>query len=250
MLTLKLRFTVLLLALNLPFILKAQPDYVSEISCNEVCNSDSVLFFQEIHPDRYIVSGEGTSTYMHEADYDEFPEIRKSILTALSFYPELDSTRIRFLYRPIKQTMNSRPSLGNIFRSSQKRRYTIIINVSEGVNRGLPMEKLSSTIKTGWIGHELAHICAYRQMSNLQVIWFTIKYINSKKFVRRVERYTDLVTIAHGLSYPLYAGTEYLLNSKDIHVDYKKYSVMNGLSPAEILCIWCKFRPRLSNSEE
>jgi hypothetical protein len=242
MLTLKLRFIVLLMALNLPFILKAQPDYTIEISCNEVCNADSALFFQEIQPERYIISGEGTSTYRWETAYDEFPDIRKSILTALSFYPELDSVRIRFLYKPIRQTMNSRPSLGNMFRSNHKRRYTIIINISEGENRGLPIEKLSSTIKTGWIGHELAHICAYMQMSNLQVIWFTFRYISSKKFMRKVERYTDMVTIKHGLAYPLYAGSHYLLNSKDIHVNYKKHSAINGLTPAEIFCIWCKLR--------
>ena len=215
-----------------------------EIICLDVCEVDSALFFQDIEPDYQFIDSLVIGQYMHGFHFDQFPGIKPDILTALSFYPELANTRIRFLYRPIMQTMNSRPSLGNIFRKRQDRRYTIIVNISKGKNRGLPMEKLTHTVKTGWIGHELAHICAYEKMSNLQVIWFTLKYINSHRFIRRVERYTDLVTVEHGLAYPLYAGKEFLLNSRDLPARYRRNAGINGLSPNEIICCWCKYRDK------
>ena len=232
----------LVLIINFNSHLQAQSEFDQEIICNSICKTDSVLFFQEIRPDSSLNENSVNNTNLSGPYFDHYPGIRIDILTALNYYPELAHIRIQFLYKPIHQTMNARPSAGNIFRKKSNRQYCIIVNNNEGKQKGLSFEELSFTIKIGWIGHELAHICEYERMSNWQTFCFAVKYLCSKKYVRKVERKTDLITIEHNLAYPLYAGTDFLLHNKEIGDKYRRYALSNSLSPEEIKCLWCKLR--------
>ena len=221
-------------------VLMAQKKYEQEIACNEFCAFDSVLFFQEVKPDDAWDKQTGLNTNLYGPYFNKFPQIRSDIISALKFYPELSNARIQFKYKSIKQTMNSRPAPGNIFRSKAHRRYIIIVNNNQGKHKGLPFEKLSFNIKIGWVGHELSHICEYESINNWETFWFAVKYIGSKEFVRKVERNTDLITIQHGLAFPLYDGIDYLFRNKDISEKYRKYARDNSLSLNEIRCFWCR----------
>jgi hypothetical protein len=224
------------------FSVMAQEIFENDIFCNEFGCSDSILFFREIKPGDCSTYEMEDSSSLQRLFINKASSVSADLLSALCYYPELAHVRIRVSCKTIKQTMNSRPTPLNIFRKRSKRVYHIIVNSNEGKSKGLSYNELSFNIKTGWFGHELSHICAYEKMSTLQTILFAIKYIGSKKYVRMVERNTDLVTIEHGLAYPLYDGTEYLLRNKHISEKYRDYSVLNGLSPSEIKCFWCKIR--------
>ena len=187
------------------------------------------------------------STYTDSLDYLKLKygknkiipdEIKDVVLVSLSFYPELASTNICFKYESIDQTMNARPLIGNIFRSKNNRKYCIIINNNKGKHRGIEIASLSFNILIGWISHELSHIVEYEKLSNWQTLSFALKYVVFTSFNRKVERYTDFITIKHGLAYPLYDGVEYLLNDKSISNDYKRKIRENYLSLAEIKCLW------------
>jgi hypothetical protein len=182
------------------------------------------------------------NTNLHGPYFDLFPGLKTDILSALYFYPELSGVSIKFSYKPINQTMNSRPTFLNVFRQNAKRHYRIIINNNKGKCKGLPFEELSFNIKTGWLGHELAHICDYEKLNNWQTFWFAVKYVFSKRYIREVERNTDLITIKHGLAFPLFDGTDYLLRSKEIGAKYRNYTITNGLSLGEIMCAWYKLQ--------
>jgi hypothetical protein len=220
----------------------AQKLHEGEIACNEFCAFDSILFFQEVRPDEIEDKQTGLNTNLYGPYFDEFPQIRSDIFSALRFYPELANVKIKFKYKQIKQTMNTRPSPGNIFRPKANRSYIMIVNNNQGKIKGLPFEKLSFNIKAGWLGHEMAHLCAYEQMSNWQTFWFSLKYVGSKKYLRRVERFTDYTTIEHGLAFPLYDGIEYLFRNKDISEKYRQHAMDNSLSLSEIKCFWCRYR--------
>jgi hypothetical protein len=220
----------------------AQKLYEDEIACNEFCAFDSILFFQEVRPEEIADKQTGLNTNLYGPYFNQFPQIRSDIISALEFYPELANARIQFKYKPIKQTMNSRPAPGNIFRRKAHRHYTIIVNNNKGKHKGLPFEELSFNIKIGWLGHELAHICEYETINNWETFWFALKYISSKQFIRKVERNTDLITIQHGLACPLYDGIDYLFRNKDIGEKYRKYAQDNSLSLKEIKCFWCQSR--------
>jgi len=76
----------------------------------------------------------------------------------------------------------------------------------------------------------------------LETFWFAVKYISSRQFVRKVERNTDLITINHGLAFPLYDGIDYLFRNKDISEKYRQHAIDNSLSLSEIKCFWCRYR--------
>ena len=101
------------------------------------------------------------------------------------------------------------------------------MNNNQGKNKGIAIQNLSFNIIVGWLGHELAHICEYEKMSTWQTLTFAVKYVFSEKYKKQVERYTDLLTIEHGLAFPLYDGVNYLLNDKSISTDYKQSTINN-----------------------
>jgi hypothetical protein len=217
----------------------------SEITCPAFCKADSILFYQELYPEGLSLANirDSINGSFHYSDYAQ--PVTTDLLLALRYYPELAHVRINFTCKAIRQTMNSRPSPLNIFRKRSNRTYNIIVNNNKGKQKGLLYRDLTYNIKTGWIGHELSHICWYEKMNTWQTLKFVVKYLCSKKFVRKVERNTDLVTIEHGLAFPLYDGVDYLLRNKQTCVKYRKYAITNYLSLDEIKCHWNKIRNKM-----
>ena len=246
----KIYFTVLWLSLHYSAILNAQPAVESGVFCLEFCDADSVLFSQKnVRPESGLGIS-GIKANIKGSCLDYFPGIKDDLLASLAYFPELTHIRIKVTYKSIHQTMNSRPSPWNVFRKKARRQYSVIINNNEGKHKGLSFGELSSNIKTGWFGHELAHICDYEKMNSFETFWFAFRYVFSKKFVRKIERNTDIETVKHGLAYPLYDGMAYLLNNSETDAGYREYSISNGLSLSEIKCFWCKYRMELERNSD
>jgi hypothetical protein len=241
MFLLRIAFLFLLVIRFFTSGLEAQSEIYKEISCDGRYEFDSTLFFCQLKEDDFPEMDTEIGTQLFGPYFDHFPQICSDINSALTYFPELERVKIRFSYKPIRQTMNSRPSPLNIFRSKDRWHYTIIVNNNKGRHKGLSFENLSYTIKVGWVGHELSHIIEYQQLNRIQTIAFALKYVFSKSFVRNVERYTDFLAIEHGLAFPLYNGTEFLLNCNDIDTKYRNYAIVNGLSLSEIKCLWSKY---------
>lgn len=235
-------FFLTLLFTGLHLVIVAQRVYDREIACNDVGGFDSIIFFQPLKPDELIETYDWSNTNLYGSYFDKFPQVRLELLSALKFYPELVNVKIKFKYKSIKQTMNSRPSPVNVFKSKANRRYTILVNDNQGKVKGLDFEKLSFNIKVGWIGHELAHICEYESSGNWGIFCFALRYVTSKDYVRKVERNTDLITIQHGLAFQLYDGIEFITANDDISEKYRIYARANSLTLAEIRCFWCQYR--------
>lgn len=235
----RLAFIIFSLAVLLfPITVAFSQSIYSEISCDCIYNpNNDSLFFNKLELKDY-----SDSISHYEYLYGEnkiIPsEIKELVLVALSFFPEFAETNIVFEYKSIKQTMNARPFVSNIFKRKTNRKYKIIINDNQGKHKGLPIEKLSFNIVVGWLAHELAHIVVYEKMTNPQIISFAVKYLTSNRYNRMVERCTDFLTIKHGLAYPLYDGVEYLLNDDTISEDYKNKIRENYLTLDEIKCFW------------
>jgi hypothetical protein len=219
--------------------LEAQSIFEPQVICNGFCSADSILFFSEVKSGDCLAKNSEDSLGLHQIKFKNSQAIPDELLTVFYYYPELAHLKIQVSSKAIKQTMNCRPSPLNIFRTKPNRRYNLIINNNKGKYIGLKFNELSFNIKVGWLGHELAHICEYEKMSTMQTIRFALKYVGSKEYVRMVERNTDLITIKHGLAYPLYDGTDFLLRNKEISAKYREYAITNGLSLSEIKCFWC-----------
>lgn len=169
-------------------------------------------------------------------------EIKEAALCALVYYPELSEYRLVFKYRNIIGTVNARPDVMNLFRKRTNRKFILLINNNKGEERGLSMLQIPFNAKVGWFGHEFAHVYTYHLMNNLQSLIFSIRYISSGKYAKKVERYTDLIAIQRGFLFQLYEGDNYLRNNTEITKKYKKRTLYNALTLKEYMCLWYHYR--------
>lgn len=135
-------------------------------------------------------------------------------LLALSHFPELAQTRIRFRVRRAVVPLMAVPRFFSLFRRRENRAYTIVISKEsiEALNP-LLVENLSFNGQIGIIGHEIAHVADYEQRGFWGMIRFGFCYL-SRRCRTKIERDTDRSTIDHGLGWQLYAHRRDLAESE------------------------------------
>jgi hypothetical protein len=159
--------------------------------------------------------------------------IDQPYVIALSYFPELNSTRIKFREKKLKTTMSARPSFGSvIFNSRKNRSYIIRVNNShrEGriISRNVPYNAL-----IGLYGHELSHISDYSDKNILKIILTGLRYTN-KRSKAKYEKGIDKKTIERGLGWQLYDWSDFVLNYSDAIEKYKNFKKAIYLEPFEI----------------
>jgi hypothetical protein len=159
--------------------------------------------------------------------------IELECLTALSFYPELKNTYIRFQFGKPLSTMVSKPKLKSVFNNRGEREYVITIKEPGISKNGFDWQELHFNALVGWIGHELAHIVHYSKKTNAGVLFTAIKYA-FPCYRKKMERFTDQLAINHNLGEAIYEGTDYTLNHSGASNHYKKYLKKYYLLPDEI----------------
>lgn len=163
-------------------------------------------------------------------------ELEEVILTALSFYPELASTRIEFIYHEDirKSVMQAQPKVLSLLRGKRKRVYKVKISRYLKLNHDqLDITTLPFEVLVGWIGHELGHIMDYKDRSGLAMVGFGAKYWLSVKFLKGAERRADLFALEHGLGDRIMSTKNFVLNHEHIPVLYKKRLKRLYMSPEE-----------------
>jgi len=170
---------------------------------------------------------------------NNIPEsIKKEILTALSYYPELENTRINFEFKKKikKSTMQAQPSFGSFFRKKEKRSYNIYMSETVNISgETLYTKNMPSNVLIGWIGHELGHVMDYRNRSNFNLIWFGIKYILSDSHIVEAERSADTFAVQSGMETYILKTKEFILNQANIDKKYIARIKRYYLSPEEIM---------------
>jgi len=142
-------------------------------------------------------------------------------LIALSYFPELENTRIKFKQKKIKSTAQARPTILSSFRNKKKRKYLIILNKNEQHDAPLYGE-FTFNAKVGLIGHELAHISKFTETGFFKLLKDGIKY-RKKEFKSSFEKDTDKRTIEHGLGWQIYDFSSQLQAKPDVPESYKEY---------------------------
>ena len=177
--------------------------------------------------------------------------IKDEIHAALSFYPELKDTSINFEFKKNikKSTMQAQPSFGSFFKLKGKRSYNISISETVNISGEVFYTKnMPKDVLTGWIGHELGHVMDYRNRSNLNLIWFGLKYILSDNHIAEAERTADTYAVKSGMEKYILITKDFILNQANIDKKYiariKKYY----LSPEEIMEIINQRDAKLSKS--
>src|SRR5690606_2423152 len=136
-------------------------------------------------------------------DNKVIPEsIKKEVIEALTFFPELYDTEIEFKFKNHikKSTMQAQPRFTSFFKSKENREYVILISRKIQIEgEKFTMEDIPSDVKVGWIGHELGHIMDYRDRTNMGMIIYGVKYLFSPVHIKEVERSADTYAIQHGM---------------------------------------------------
>jgi hypothetical protein len=163
--------------------------------------------------------------------------IEKNVLTALSFYPELRNTSIRFVFKQaIKSSvMQAQPVFSSLLTSRENRAYRINISaLFKLTHTAIPIHQLPDAIMIGWIGHELGHIMDYESRSSLGMAGFGLGYVFSADYVKKVERLADNYAVNHGLGNYLVETKRFILDHAELPQAYKDKIARLYVSPEEI----------------
>lgn len=146
-------------------------------------------------------------------DYGKGKKLPKGFETqtlhALSYYPELENTKIQFRIRRKSSPLMVRPTVGSaIFRSAKKRTYVVFISSSSRFDSIL-MKHLPIDAQIGVLGHELAHVVFFNGKSRMGMLEVAMGNF-SRKYLDRIEFETDRSAIEHGLGWQLLCWSEYV----------------------------------------
>lgn len=164
--------------------------------------------------------------------------IEQEAIIALSHYPELQDTSIEFRFKKNikKSTMLAQPTFASFFKSRKKRAYIILISEKFKIdNEEFLTTQIPPDVLIGWLGHELGHVMDYSGRSNLNLIWFGIKYLLSDRSIIEAERAADTYAVRHGMDNYILKTKEFILNHADISNIYKDRIRKYYLSPEEIM---------------
>lgn len=162
--------------------------------------------------------------------------LSEEICMALSFYPELVHTPIRFQFRQrIKgSVMQAQPVIRSFF--TKQREYQINISALFRLTHAAePIHQLPSDVLIGWIGHELGHVMDYENRSVWGMIRFGLGYLLSPSYVKKAERTADTFAVNHGLGKYIIATKHYILDHTSLPDKYKRKIARLYLSPDDIV---------------
>jgi len=132
------------------------------------------------------------------ADYE------KQMLIALSYFPELKDTKIKFRLKNRETPLATRPTVVSMLRSAKKRTYIITISrKSTNYLDAIVFKNLNYNAQIGVLGHELCHISDYLTKGFVKMNRIGLDIVFSKKKIDAFEFNTDMSCINHGLGYQL-----------------------------------------------
>lgn len=168
--------------------------------------------------------------------YKEIPEKYETvILTALSHFPELKDTRIRFcLEQKHPVPYGTKPSMKSILADPSERKY--IVSILEHADP--PMfyalfKNLTYESQLGVLGHELTHVVQYNSLSRPELLKFMLFFM-LPEFQQKIEQAADMGAIIHGFGKELLEHAIYIRCIPG-YVEERKAINENYLKPSEIL---------------
>ncbi|MUP41235.1 hypothetical protein [Christiangramia aestuarii] len=166
--------------------------------------------------------------------------IWRETYVALSHYPELKDVPIEFKFKKnIKKSfMQAQPKIGGLFKKRKNRGYLVFINEKFTIDdEEFDITSVPSEVLVGWIGHELGHIMDYLDRTGAELLWFGMRYVTSKNYIREAERAADTYAVNHGLGEQIIATKNFILNHSRLSDTYKDRIQELYLSPEEIMAL-------------
>jgi len=184
---------------------------------------------------KHTVTAQDLSPYRHNKVIPE--TIETPVLTALSYYPELKGTNIRFIFthKLKKSIMAARPKTGSLFKKREKRTYDVLINPAFKLDYEIEsIGQVPDSVMVGWIGHELGHIMDYERKNTWGIMGMGISYWLSRNYVRKAERIADSFAVDRGMGPYLVVKKSFILDHTELPQAYKDRIAALYLSPDDI----------------
>lgn len=155
---------------------------------------------------------------------------------ALSYYPDLEKTHIKFTRKRIGTTLNCRPTVTSLlFRVKEKRRYVIRLN-NDPTSEAVKINEVSFNAKIGVFGHEIAHVQDYNKRTIVGIVRRAGDYLDTRRKAK-FEKEIDKNTILVGLGWQAYDWAYYMHYLSSIPEEYRKFKEDTYLGPEEIMSI-------------
>lgn len=140
----------------------------------------------------------------------------EEILSALSHFPELKQTSIKFRLHSSHATMKTRVSMWSLLNRRDKRKYVITIS-TRSVSKLEPIlfSNLPEEAKVGVLGHELSHVSDFSKKSFFKCVNVGMSHM-SQSYVDSLEFNTDKICIMHGLGTELEAWSSFIRNTMGV----------------------------------
>jgi hypothetical protein len=164
--------------------------------------------------------------------------IEKSVLRALSFYPELENTSINFIFKKnIKgSVMQAQPLFKTLFGKRANRIYKINISaLFKLTHSAIPIHQIPEDVMIGWIGHELGHVMDYENRNTFGLIAFGLSYAFSRRYLKDAEIEADTYAVNHGLGKYIVETKNFILDHAELPQSYKDKIARLYLSPDVIV---------------
>ena len=182
----------LLLIINLRLHAQRQP--VVEFERIDFTKEDSLQLLKEFGTNKKFI-----------------PQFTLQSLIALSYYPELKNTHIRFIYKPTHSPLTTRPTFPSVLFKRSKRRFTITISDSTMYKlEPILLKRMNFNEQVGVIGHEFSHVSDFTKRNIFSMSGSGVGHIFSSHYIDRFEYRTDSICIAHGLGYQLLAWSTFV----------------------------------------
>jgi hypothetical protein len=176
---------------------------------------------------RWFMHKERVRVYNAKVPKQFAPAVR----CALRRYPELHHVKLSFRYRNIGTTMSAVPAAFYVLFHLPRKYY---INIREPRNKDgiLLLSQADFNQQVGCIAHELTHVADYETYRIPDFIYFGLNYLLFKKFRKRIEKRTDLATVARGFGKQLHSFAKRKIDFLD---DKKRNWFLNRyISPDEL----------------
>ncbi|WP_335966671.1 hypothetical protein [Galbibacter sp. PAP.153] len=164
--------------------------------------------------------------------------IRKEVLKALEYFPELNGVSIKFRFKDKLQRsfMQAQPDFKSLWKPKGKRSYYIFISNHFNIEgEKFSINNVPEDVVIGWIGHELGHIVDYLHRSSLNLFFFGIKYVFIGKHIRTAEKTADMYAVSHGMGDYIMKTKNFILNHTSLSEKYKARIKRLYLSPEDIM---------------
>lgn len=155
-----------------------------------------------------------------------------NFLVPFNKFEDLHGCRIRIKTKKIKTTMAARPGIWTLFSGKRNRQYIIHVNSDKNFD-GVLLSMVPSQAQIGLFAHELMHIRDYESRKVAGVIRRGLQYL-SKDGKRKLEHYTDGLTISAGFGEQLFQWAAYVLYDSSASDKYKDFKSEIYMSPITI----------------